>query len=370
MVDGIHGKVISIIGRLGSLRRGDAATRVAALGGSLRRGVTRRTDVAVVGQRAVTMLDDGGLERRLADADAVGAEVISEGAFAALLEGPGPSDDTPRTLTESALVERAGLDGAVLRLLVLFDVVRPRDGLFGFQDAVAAREVARLLADGALLSEIIAGVGGVRRVGGTAAAGSRQIAGSKLVVSDDGGLALRVGAREADLDGQLRIPLPAGDNPSTDDLFAAAEDAEAEGDLYEAEILYRRCIEREKEDCPARFNLANVLRGLHKRGEARALLGEVLQRDPRFAEAWFNLADLAQAEGNDAEAARCLEAALQVDGDYADALYNLARLRFQAGDYVDAQAHWQRYLRYDDDSAWSRKARDGLALCRHYLRGQ
>ena len=99
------------------------------------------------------------------------------------------------------------------------------------------------------------------------------------------------------------------------------------------------------------------------------MLGEVLRRDPGFVEAWYNLADLAQAEGNDGEAARCLEAALAADGDYADALYNLARLKFQAGDYDEAQDFWRRYLRYDDTSAWSRKARDGLALCRHYLRG-
>ena len=365
MVDAIRGKTISIIGRLGLARRCDLADRVAAAGGRLQRGVNRRTDLAVVGRRAVAMIEDGGLMRRVTAADAVGAAVVSEGTFVAMLDGAA-RDDAPRSLTASQVLARAGIDDETLRVLALFDVVRPRDGVYGFQDAVAAREVARLLSDGAALGDIIAGAGGVRRVGGGAGA---HMAGAKLVVGDDGGLALQVGSGQADLDGQLRIALPQTENPSTDDLFAAAEDAEAEGDLLAAEALYRRCIEREKDDCPARFNLANVLRGLHRRREAKAMLGEVLRRDTGFAEAWYNLADLAQADGDPAEAARCLEAALAADGDYADALYNLARLRFQSGDYDDAQTYWQRYLRYDDTSSWSRKARDGLALCRHYLRG-
>ena len=37
--------------------------------------------------------------------------------------------------------------------------------------------------------------------------------------------------------------------------------------------------------------------------------------------------------------------------------------------YGDAFACWEKYLALDPNSAWSSKARDGLALCRQHLQG-
>ena len=70
----------------------------------------------------------------------------------------------------------------------------------------------------------------------------------KLSRSEVGGLVMKLGAAAADLDGQLRLSMGEGEEPRIDDLFAAAETAEEEGDLDRAEVLYRRCIDIDRSD--------------------------------------------------------------------------------------------------------------------------
>ena len=55
---------------------------------------------------------------------------------------------------------------------------------------------------------------------------------------------------------------------------------------------------------------------------------------------------------------------IAADPGYADPVFNLAQLQFEAGAYAAASDLWQRYLALDPDSDWSRKARQGVAICR------
>jgi tetratricopeptide (TPR) repeat protein len=96
--------------------------------------------------------------------------------------------------------------------------------------------------------------------------------------------------------------------------------------------------------------------------EARHCLNRVLKLDPGYAEAWYNLAALAREHDDLAGARRNLEKAIAADPGYPDPLYNLALLDFGAGDHAEAARLWARYLELDPESAWSRKARQGLRL--------
>jgi tetratricopeptide (TPR) repeat protein len=257
------------------------------------------------------------------------------------------------------LPSRTGLDPMSVRVLVLYDVIQPCEGACTFRDLIAAREVARLLGEGLGLAEIVRSAERLGRAG----AEDSPFARLKLVRDERGRLARRVGDALADLDGQIRLALPHADNPSADEVFDAAEEAEQAGDLAAAATLYRRCASMAPHDPIAPFNLANVLREQGEVGAAKLFFELALAVDPEFADAWYNLALLKEAADDRQAAQMCLERAIAADPDYADPVYNLAKLHFETGSFAEASRLWQRYLALDPDSEWSRRARSGLTLC-------
>ena len=164
---------------------------------------------------------------------------------------------------------------------------------------------------------------------------------------------------DAEPDGQLRLDLGAAEDP--EDLFAAAEAAEAEGRLDEAAALYHRCLALDPGDALAAFNRANVLGALGRPEEAHRDYLRAARIDRRFTEAFFNLGCLAGDRGNRAAARGHFARALALDPDYADAVYNLATLEFDAGNLDAARTHWRHYLTLDPDSDWGRRAARGVA---------
>ncbi len=355
------GRTVVFVGRLLAVTRRQAERAVAAQGGQVRRGLTRRTDLLVVGRALAEGAPLEPLEDKLARADRLGVTCLGEGAFlvAAGLARPAPAEARPLSLAD--LQKQTGLDAPVLRLLALFDVIAPQDGRCRFRDLIAAREVARLLKEGSALGDILRGAAALTRLC------DAGLWGARLVRLGPGGLGLRLGEAMAELDGQLLLPLGEGE-PDLDALFEEAESAEAAGDLAAAERLYARCIAASPDDPTIQYNLANVLRGAGRLPEAELRYRLATQLDPRFAEAWYNLAHVLADRGRAAEAERCLEQAVAGDPGFGDALYNLAQLRFERDDFAGAMEAWERYLAGDRDSAWARRAKAGLALCRQKLR--
>ena len=356
---GFAGDTVAFIGRLEAMPLWRATDHVRAGGGETRRGISRRCRSAVIGHGAHALLAGGTLQAKLVQADRARVRCFSENGFLRRLGLLDPVADANQSMTLAALLSQAELDGETGRLLQLFDVIEPRDDLYGFLDLVAVKEVARLIGDGMSLAALLAGVAALRR----GEADDHPLAHLRLARSPMGALALKVGTAFADLDGQLHLPLPDADGPSIDGLFEAAETAEANGDWAAAERFYRRCAELDTSDQTAAFNLANVLREQGRADEAAVCLRRVVALDPGYAEAWYNLADL--AEGTVAQAD--LRRALAVDPDYADAHYNLADLLYRDAQYAAAADHWERYLALDPGSPWGKKARDGVTLCRQYL---
>ena len=167
-----------------------------------------------------------------------------------------------------------------------------------------------------------------------------------------------------DYDGQSHLQLEEPEQPDTDQLFAKAEAAEAEGDFSTSEGLYRRCLSLDRSDPTISFNLANVLREQGRDNEARVLLQTATKLDRHFPEAWYNLADLEEKAGDLTGAKSCLNRAIDADPDYADAIFNLAWLQYQSGEFEASSRNWERYLRFDQSSDWAVRAQETLALCR------
>jgi tetratricopeptide (TPR) repeat protein len=360
-------RIVSVIGRFAKVPNAVVAAEMERRGAVLRRGLSRRTAILAIGRRSLAQLTDGRLAAKLAQADRIGARCLSENALLRALELlPAPPGAGAGAIRVDDLPERVSLDPASVRVLALYDVIEPMDGACSFRDLIAAREAARLLAEGLGLAEIVRSAD---RLGGAGeGAEGHPLARLKLVCDGSGQVARRIGDALAELDGQLRLALPHADNPSVDELFEAAEAAEQAGDLATAASLYRRCVHLDHHDPIAPFNLANVLREQGQIRPAGLFLELALAIDPGFADAWYNLALLKEAAGDKESARACLERAIAADPDYADPVYNLAKLEFETGRFAEASRLWQRYLALDPDSEWSRRARSGLVLCRQHSR--
>jgi tetratricopeptide (TPR) repeat protein len=354
-------ETVTLAGRFAALPNRVLASEIARQGGTVRRGLSQQTTLLAIGRHSAPLLADGRLQVRLARADQIGAGCIGENALLRRLGLLPPVAPLHAALRLEELPEKTGLAPEMIRLLELFDVIQPQEGACSFRDLIAAREVARLSQAGLGPAEIIASavaLGGERRAGD-----DQPLARLKLVCDEQGQLARRIGDRFAELDGQLRLALANPGNPSVDEVFEAAEEAEQQGDLARAEALYRRCTRLDRRDPIAPFNLANVLREQGRRSEAKSYLQLAITIDPEFADGWYNLALLLEAEGQKDVARDHLERAATADPDYADPLFCLAKLQFEAGELAAAARLWQRYLKLDPDSEWSRIARNGLMTC-------
>jgi tetratricopeptide (TPR) repeat protein len=357
----VLGGTIGIVGRLAVAPATVVAREIAARGGTVRRGLSRRTTALVIAQGAVRQLASGRLQAKIAQADRQGAVCIGEMALLRALDLLPAAAPAPGAVPLAELGCKVGLGAEVIRLLELFDLIEPQDGQCSFRDLVTAREVARLLGEGLSLAAIVITAAEAARRGG---ARDHPLTRLKLASDGAGQIARWIDGALGEVDGQMRLALPATDNPSAEELFENAEEAEQAGDLAAAESLYRRCIALDRSDPIALFNLANVLCTQERRAAAKPYLQLAAATDPGFSEAWYNLALLLDQEGDKDGARNGFERAIEADPDYADPLYNLAHLAFEAGDFARARELWQRYLTLDPDSEWSRKARHGLALCR------
>ena len=359
----MKGKTAAFIGRLGTATQVEAARWVTDAGGKVRRGLGRTTDLAVIGHGAHTLLEAGRLQARVVRAQKLRIDVVSENAFLRRLGRMESQASAARSISAPQIQAKSGLAADALKLLALFDVVETgKDGMFGFRDLVAAREVAGLLASGAGLAEVIASVYAL----GPGADDGNRLSQVKLVRAEDG-IVIRMGQGTADLDGQMLLALPATGDPSADDLFEGALSAEEDGHLDLAAGLYERCLGVDRRDPSIAFNLANVLRDLGETRQARLHYQIALDIDRRFVDARFNLAHLDENAGNLDAATTQLRAAIDLDPTYADALFNLAGIYYRQGALAGAAKCWEQYLEIDDQGEWAAKARQALDLVRQQL---
>src|SRR5262249_6877510 len=118
-----------------------------------------------------------------------------------------------------------------------------------FADAAVIRTAADLIGQGRSRADVVRILARAR----DAAPTGRH----RIVLTEAGGAALKWDSGLTTLEGQGYLPLDM-DHASVDDLFEAAELAEARGDRDVAARLYDMCARAERADAIALFNLANI----------------------------------------------------------------------------------------------------------------
>ena len=344
------------------MKRADAFALVAKHGGKAREGVTRKTDVLVVGELGWPLLDDGRPSNSLAQAKSYGIPVASERQF---LEWVGQSvpDEQAKTYTADQLASLAKLPPPVVDQLTMFGLIEARGGLYGFRDLAAARQVASLLAAGTALSTITRSLSEIRKW-----LPDVRLSNLKLFPESSDRLLVEQMQGRTDSRGQFMLDVEA----PTDDaeaIFVAAQAAEEAGDVATAERLYPRVMKLDSTEPAAAFNLGNVLRASGRNLEAEAAYRAAVKADPDFAAAWYNLADMLDDQRRTAEAIACLQRALDADPAYLDAMFNLGLMLQRLERHAEAAQWWRRYLAVDASSPWAARARRALKYCEIQLLG-
>jgi len=338
------------------MKRADAFALVRKHGGKPREGVTKQTDVLVVGEMGWPLLDDGRPSNSLAQAKSYQIPIASERQFLEWLGHSVPQEQT-KNYTADQLASLSKLPNDVVDQLAMFGLIEARAGLFGFRDLAAARQVAGLLTAGTALSTITKSLREIRKWLPDARLSNLRL----FPESSDRILVEQVMGR-TDKTGQfvLDVEEPRDD---ADVVFQDAQSAEEAGDAAAAEQLYRRAMNLDPADPAAPFNLGNVLCAMGKSLEAETAYRAAVKADPRFAQAWYNLADLLDVQRRTKEAIACLDRALEAEPGYADAMFNMALLLQRIERHADAAMWWKRYLSVDASSPWAARAKRAMKYC-------
>jgi tetratricopeptide (TPR) repeat protein len=347
---------VAFTGRLACMTRAEAFGVVRQHGGTPSPGVTKQTNVVVVGELGWPLLDDGRPSNKLTKAASYGIPLVSERQFLEWI-GKAVPENTNRTYSSDQIAALSNLPIDRIHELGLLGLLDERAGRFGFRDLASARQIAKLLAFGVALSEIIRSVTEVRKwlpVVGLAHVRFHPGPQNSLEVEQSG--------RRTDKRGQFVLPVDHSE-VYPDDLFDQAVRAEETGNFAEAERLYRMVMKRDPVDAAAPFNLGNLLRSRGGNVEAEAAFRAATQADPTFGQAWYNLADLLDEQGRTQAAIECLGKALQAAPGYVDACFNLALLLQRTNRLTEAADYWRRYLAADARSEWAARARRSLKFC-------
>ena len=227
------------------MRRADAFALVRTHGGKPREGVTKQTDVLIVGELGWPLLDDGRPSNSLARAKSYRVLVTSERQFLEWL-GKSAPEQQAKTYTADQLASLSKLPKEIVEQLSMFGLIESRNGLYGFRDLAAARQVAGLLAAGTALSVITKSLHEIRKWLPDAGLSNLRL----FPNSSDCILVEQMKGR-TDKSGQfvLDVEKPADD---ADAVFEAAQAAEGKSDIATAERFYRRVMKMDPRIRPRR----------------------------------------------------------------------------------------------------------------------
>src|ERR1700756_1201267 len=347
---------VAFTGRLACMTRAEAFEAVRSHGGTPGQAGTRQTNVLGVGELGWPLVDDGRPSNKLSRAGSYGIPVVSERRFLEWI-GKAVPDSLNRTYSAGQIATLSKLSRGTIEELVRFGLLNPRGGLFGFRDLASARQISNLFAHGIALSEIIRSVKEIR-----AWLPEADLSNLRLHPATHHTIEIEQPEGRTDKRGQFVLPATPPEQ-NADALFEQAQAAEENGNIAEAERLYRVLMKCDPTDAAPPFNLGNMLRANGRMVEAEAAFRAATRADPLFAEAWYNLADLLDEQGRSEAAIDCLRRALQADPDYADAMFNLALLLQRGSRHKEAAECWRQYLANDAQSEWAARARRSLKFC-------
>lgn len=354
----LDGQRLFLVGRMHGVTRRRLEQLIRHRGAKLINKPNSRVTLIAVGHSASSIvLPDGRL--RMSTALPQKAPMISERELRRQTGLSQPPDTLERTLSAGDLERIAGLTPKLVACLALFDVIEPVDDRYAYRDLVAAREAARLLAQGVELRRVLEAAIVLGRRGD-------HLAETRLTESPSGELLRELSGQLAELSGQFNMGLDHNVR-SVDELMSSAEQAEERGDFATAESLYSTAMRADSSDPVIPFNLGNALSAQERSAEAKIAWQIAIARDPAFAEAWYNLAMAAEDEEQTDLAIAEYRRALRARPDYADAHFNLALLLTKLERFDDALPAWERFLVLDPNSRQAKTAKKAAALCRMHI---
>jgi len=326
---------VHIQGRL----RGLTKRRIARLARAAGLSLTRRpanAEMIVLGHNSAGAIVSPAGELRLSFHLKPGASILSERGFKSRLGILALERASNFAFSDDQVAGRAGLSAAQLRTLSLYDILNPDEGWYSYQDVVTARAIARLAAGGVGFPRIIAAALALEQRGAS-------LSSVRLAEAPWGELIQHFSGGFASLDGQLLLPL-AGEDVDAEEAFTRAETFEQSGDFDSALRWYDLAARLDASDPVIPFNLGNVLDELGRPQEAEIAYRKAIERGPEVADAWFNLGVLQEKTGREDEALSSYERAFAVEPAYADALHNAALLHMRKGRFAAALTLLEKIL--------------------------
>jgi tetratricopeptide (TPR) repeat protein len=249
---------------------------------------------------------------------------------------------------------------------------------FDFEQLVAGRRLARLLAGGLSLREIDAKLAGLSG----AAAPARML---EQVVADGRRLSIRSGGRLLAAGGQLQfafytvdlddggaadvaplpfqpVSAPAVEAPQSEvsEMLDLADDLEAAGEYVEAAEALRAVLQGHGPDPRVMFMLAELLYRAGDLTAARERYYTVIELDPDHLQARSSLGCVLAELGDHELALAALDGVLRQEPSYADAHWHAAGVLADLGRGREARHHLDTFLALAPESPWATLARQRL----------
>lgn len=372
----LAGQCIALTGRMASMTRDEAVALLEAHGARYTGTVNAATTALVVGDEGWPLKANGRLTRKLLKAQQLqrrgtSVEILSE---AALLRQLGLEEADPLVCGRYSLGEAAAVLGVPrdrLRSWLRAGLIEPAETreqipYFDLRQIIRAKALVGLAESGVSTRLLRRSLQQLRRwVPGVA----ESLAWLDRLVPDGRRIVFTSGdGPPFEPSGQIvfdfREPADLESVPfigSRVDLFAAAVDHEARGELEAAADAYRELLTREGPDVEVCFNLGNVLYALGDRSAAAERFHQAVELDPQYAEAWHNLGNVLAESGQHHRAVLALRRAVELDPGYVDAHYGLADSLDELGQFKEARRHWESYLELGGNGEWAAYARQRLA---------
>ena len=377
-IRGLGGLEVAVTGKLASMSREEARSRIEDAGATYVSRPRAETDLLIVGQGGPPLGDDGKLTASLRTAQELleagaGPEILAEDEFLARLGLEEHRDGLHREYTTTQLARILDVPPSLIRLQVRQGLLKPvrehaRLCFFSFQQVASAKAVMDLFRGGVTPGRIRKSLELLRgRVVDTERLLGHlevlEFAGPLLVRTSDGGLAEPNGQRRFEFDGgpsELRL-VASPDERSLEDWFELGVRAEREGRIEDAVRAYRSAENQSDRHPEVHFNLGNALYGLGSFDEALANYERAVELAPDYVEAWNNLGILLGEMERSDDAVRAYRRALSLHPEYPDALYNLAETLVLKNELQEARSLWRTYLRVDPQSPFAKIVRERLS---------
>jgi tetratricopeptide (TPR) repeat protein len=390
----LMGQRVAFVGKLGGLTRREANQLVRKFGGMPVDSIDPDVTLVVIGAEesplAETELLDDQLQSRVGRGD---AEVVHETEFWQRLGLDEAEQSVKRLHTPAMLAHLLQVPVSVIRRWHRRGLIIPARTVlklpyFDFTEVATARRLAELVAAGATpeaierrLNQLASVLPSVQR---PLAQLSVLIEGKQILLRQGEGLIEPGGQLRIDFDA-LEDPPQTVDSPTresvlsfqprqdasfpiapqppvdSDDLLAAAYEAEDAGDLETAVDYYHAVLARDGARADICFQLGELLYRSGQTTAARERYYMAIELDEVFVEARASLGCVLVETGRLDLAVAAFEGVLEMHDEYPDVHYNLARTLDELGRRQEAVPHWERFLSLSPTSPWADEAIQRLA---------